>query len=109
MAQMKDQVMTINSVQDSSKWKLSSGTFGPFKVDDHQVLQRPKRLSPSVATTKKTITKCCKLQVFGHNITWMTLLIFFASKTFQRVFHDLATLVSIHSLLLALTFLLFFS
>ena len=29
---MKDQVMTINSVQKSSKSELSSGTFGHFKV-----------------------------------------------------------------------------
>ena len=32
IAQMKDQVMTINSVQKSSKSELSSGTFGHFKV-----------------------------------------------------------------------------
>ena len=32
MAKMKVQVMTINSVQKSSKSELSSGTFDHFKV-----------------------------------------------------------------------------
>ena len=37
-AQIKVQVMTINSVQFSSKSELSSGTFGQFKVGGSQVL-----------------------------------------------------------------------
>ena len=32
VSQMTDLVMTINSVQKSSKSELSLGTFGPFKV-----------------------------------------------------------------------------
>ena len=32
VAKMKDQVMTIQTVQESSKSELSSGTFGHFKV-----------------------------------------------------------------------------
>ena len=38
VAQMKVQVMAINSVQFSSNLELSSGTFGQFKVCGSQVL-----------------------------------------------------------------------
>ena len=63
VAKMKVQVVTINSVQKSSKSELSSGTFGHVKVWQKNV---KKRYVLSVSTFFFLCTKCFNRYLFMY-------------------------------------------
>ena len=65
VAKMKDQVMTIQTVQESSKSELSSGTFGHFKVCNFCPNQKLMRWRGSSKETNGTLPNGMECSEFG--------------------------------------------